>query len=38
MQVIAALPGTGAPKYPPVRAADYLQSRLEATYAPKATT
>ena len=36
-QVIAALPGTGEPKYPPVRAADYLQSRLDATYAPKGT-
>ena len=35
-QVIAALPGTGAPRYPPIRAADYLQSRLDATYAPKA--
>ncbi|WP_299955067.1 2-oxoglutarate and iron-dependent oxygenase domain-containing protein [uncultured Roseobacter sp.] len=34
--VVAALPGTGEPKYPPVRAADYLQSRLDATYAPKA--
>ncbi|WP_299917578.1 2-oxoglutarate and iron-dependent oxygenase domain-containing protein [uncultured Roseobacter sp.] len=34
--VVAALPGTGTPKYPPVRAADYLQSRLDATYAPKA--
>lgn len=33
--VVAALPGTGAAKYPPVRAADYLQSRLDATYAPK---
>lgn len=36
--VVAALPGTGTPKYPPVRAADYLQSRLDATYAPKETT
>lgn len=33
--VVAALPGTGTPKYPPIRAADYLASRLEATYAPK---
>ncbi|MEM8579283.1 MAG: 2OG-Fe(II) oxygenase family protein [Pseudomonadota bacterium] len=32
---IAALPGTGAAKYPPIRAADYLASRLEATYADK---
>ena len=31
--VIEALPGTGAPKYPPVTGADYLRSRLEATYA-----
>ena len=30
--VVQALPGTGAPKYPPIRAADYLQSRLDATY------
>lgn len=36
--VVAALPGTGRPKYPPVRAADYLQSRLDATYAPKEAT
>ncbi len=34
--LVAALPGTGEAKYPPVRAADYLQSRLDATYAPKA--
>lgn len=30
--VIAALPGTGAPKYPETTGADYLRSRLEATY------
>lgn len=30
--VIAALPGTGAAKYPPVTGADYLRSRLQATY------
>jgi isopenicillin N synthase-like dioxygenase len=30
--VIEALPGTGAPKYPAVTAADYLASRLAATY------
>lgn len=30
--VVTALPGTGAPIYPPVRAADYLMSRLDATY------
>ncbi|MEM1345523.1 MAG: 2-oxoglutarate and iron-dependent oxygenase domain-containing protein [Pseudomonadota bacterium] len=29
---ITALPGTGAPKYAPITAADYLRSRLEATY------
>lgn len=33
--IIEALPGTGAPKYPAIRAADYLMSRLDATYAPK---
>ena len=36
--IVAALPGTGIPKYPPIRAADYLRSRLDATYAPKETT
>lgn len=30
--VIAALPGTGAPKYPETTGAAYLRSRLEATY------
>jgi isopenicillin N synthase-like dioxygenase len=30
--VVEALPGTGAPKYAPIRAADYLMSRLDATY------
>ena len=35
---IAALPGTGTPKYPPVTGADYLRSRLDATYAPKDLT
>ncbi|WP_353471952.1 2-oxoglutarate and iron-dependent oxygenase domain-containing protein [Salipiger sp. H15] len=29
--LIAALPGTGTPVYPPVRAVDYLRSRLEST-------
>jgi len=29
---IAALPGTGAPKYPEVSGAEYLRSRLDATY------
>ena len=33
--VIEALPGTGAPAYPPVTGADYLRSRLDATYAPE---
>ncbi len=36
--IVAALPGTGDPKYPPIRAADYLMSRLDATYAPKDAT
>lgn len=30
--VISALPGTGVSKYPPVTGADYLRSRLDATY------
>ena len=34
--VIEALPGTGEPKYPPVTGADYLRSRLDATYVPEA--
>ncbi|QHQ34067.1 isopenicillin N synthase family dioxygenase [Algicella marina] len=33
--VITALPGTGAAKYPPVTGADYLASRLNATYEHK---
>ena len=33
--VVEALPGTGVPKYAPIRAAEYLQSRLDATYATK---
>lgn len=36
--VVQALPGTGTPKYAPIRAADYLMSRLDATYAPKETS
>ena len=32
--VIEALPGTGAAKHPPISGADYLRSRLDATYAP----
>jgi isopenicillin N synthase-like dioxygenase len=32
--VIAALPGTGKPKYPPITGAEYLRSRLDATYTP----
>ena len=31
--LIEALPGTGAAKYPSVTGADYLMSRLNATYA-----
>ncbi|WP_102107062.1 isopenicillin N synthase family dioxygenase [Oceaniglobus roseus] len=34
---VAALPGTGAAKYPPVTGADYLRSRLDATYAKDST-
>ncbi len=30
--VISALPGTGEAKYAPITAADYLRSRLDATY------
>ena len=33
--IIAALPGTGRAKYPPVTGAAYLRSRLEATYEKK---
>ncbi len=33
--LISALPGTGQPKFPPVLAADYLRSRLDATYRGK---
>lgn len=33
--LITALPGTGDPKYPPTTGADYLRSRLDATYAPE---
>ncbi|ALG89527.1 MULTISPECIES: isopenicillin N synthase family dioxygenase [Actibacterium] len=33
--VIAALPGTGAAKYPPITGADYLRARLDATYRPE---
>lgn len=33
--IVQALPGTGTPKYSPIRAADYLMSRLDATYSPK---
>ncbi len=33
--MVEALPGTGDAKYPPIRAADYLQSRLDATYNEK---
>lgn len=30
--VIAALPGTGTPRYAPITGAEYLRSRLDATY------
>lgn len=33
--VVAALPGTGVPKYAPITGADYLRSRLDATYSPE---
>jgi len=33
--VVAALPGTGAAKYPPITGADYLRARLDATYTPE---
>lgn len=33
--VIKALPGTGDAKYPSVTGADYLRSRLDATYVPE---
>ncbi len=35
--VIEALPGTGEARYPPVTGADYLKSRLEATYTAETT-
>lgn len=33
--IISPLPGTGTPKYPPITGADYLRSRLDATYVPE---
>jgi len=33
--MIAALPGTGTPRHEPIIAADYLRSRLDATYRPE---
>lgn len=30
--VVEALPGTGDPRYPPVKTEDYLVSRLKDTY------
>lgn len=33
--VVAALPGTGEAKYPAITGADYLRSRLDATYTPR---
>ncbi|MBU2994609.1 2-oxoglutarate and iron-dependent oxygenase domain-containing protein [Octadecabacter sp. 1_MG-2023] len=35
--IITALPGTGAAKYAPITGADYLRSRLDATYTPEPT-
>ncbi|PRY26356.1 isopenicillin N synthase-like dioxygenase [Aliiruegeria haliotis] len=35
--VVAALPGTGTPKYAPITGANYLRSRLDATYTPPET-
>ena len=32
--IVQALPGTGDAKYPPITGADYLRSRLDATYKP----
>jgi isopenicillin N synthase-like dioxygenase len=36
--VVAALPGTGAPRWPAVTGADYLRERLDATYAHRRAT
>jgi len=36
--IIEALPDTGEPKYPPITGADYLRSRLDATYSPEPST
>jgi isopenicillin N synthase-like dioxygenase len=36
--VITALPGAGDAKYAPITGADYLRSRLDATYTPEPTT
>ncbi len=36
--VISALPGTGEAKYAAITGADYLRSRLDATYTPKDIT
>ena len=35
--IIAALPGTGRAKYAPIKGADYLRSRLDATYKTEPT-
>ena len=35
--IIEAIPGTGAAKYPPISGADYLRSRLDATYKESVT-
>ncbi|MEM8788408.1 MAG: 2-oxoglutarate and iron-dependent oxygenase domain-containing protein [Pseudomonadota bacterium] len=36
--VVAALPGTGDPRQPPIKAADYLTQRLNATYDTRDTS
>lgn len=36
--IITALPGTGTAKYAPITGADYLRSRLDATYEPPEAT
>lgn len=36
--IVAALPGTGKARYDPVTGADYLRSRLDATYSPEPST
>ncbi len=33
--IVAALPGTGVPRYAPISGANYLRARLDATYDPE---